>query len=98
MQLSPDWLQQYVNALYNAVPRQVQVQPKAKGRLAVQVDELWPFVNSKGQQQWVWLALDVVTRLSVASSATGAGLQLLLYSQHQPDSLPIQLVLPKAGS
>ena len=62
MQLSPDWLQQYVNALYNAVPRQVQVQPKAKGRLAVQVDELWSFVNSKGQQQWVWLALDVVTR------------------------------------
>ena len=62
MQLSSDWLQQYVNTLYNAVPRQVQVQPKAKGRLAVQMDELWSFVNSKGQQQWVWLALDVATR------------------------------------
>lgn len=62
MQLSPDWLQQYLNTFYKAVPRQVQVQPKAKGRLAVQMDELWSFVNSKGQQQWGWLALDVATR------------------------------------
>lgn len=62
LQLSPDWLQQYVNAFYNAVPQRVQVQPKTKGRLALQMDELWSFVTAKGQQQWVWLALDVATR------------------------------------
>ncbi|NEQ26160.1 MAG: IS1 family transposase, partial [Microcoleus sp. SIO2G3] len=43
-------------------PQQVQVQPKAKGHLAVQMDELWSFVDDKGNKQWVWLALDVATR------------------------------------
>lgn len=62
MQLSEDWLQGYVNEYYEAVPQQVQVQPKAKGQLAVQMDELWSFVDNKGNKQWVWLALDVDTR------------------------------------
>jgi len=44
------------------VPRQVQVRPKAKGALTVQMDELWSFVDEKGNKQWVWLALDVKTR------------------------------------
>ncbi|WP_445243201.1 MULTISPECIES: IS1 family transposase [unclassified Microcoleus] len=26
------------------------------------MDELWSFVDSKGNQQWVWLALDAETR------------------------------------
>lgn len=65
LQLSEAWLQDYVNRCYKAVPRQVQVQPKAKGRLAVQMDELWSFVDDKGNKQWVWLALDVETRESV---------------------------------
>jgi len=28
----------------------------------VQMDELWSFVDNKGNKQWVWLALDVDTR------------------------------------
>ena len=35
--------------------------PKAD-RLRVQMDELWSFVNHKGEKQWVWLALDAQTR------------------------------------
>jgi insertion element IS1 protein InsB len=62
MQLSEDWLQRYVNRYYQAVPQVVQVQPKSKGKLAVQMDELWSFVDSKGNKQWIWLALDVETR------------------------------------
>jgi len=26
------------------------------------MDELWSFVDNKGNQQWVWFALDVETR------------------------------------
>lgn len=26
------------------------------------MDELWSFVDDKGNKQWVWLALDVTTR------------------------------------
>ena len=62
LQLSEDWLQRYINRGYAQLPRQVQVQPKAKGRLEVQMDELWSFVDNKGNKQWVWLAIDVVTR------------------------------------
>ncbi len=60
--VSEPWLQNYVNGKYEAVPRQVTVQAKPKGRLTVQMDELWSFVDDKGNEQWVWLALDVVTR------------------------------------
>lgn len=62
MNLSEDWLQRYVNRCYAQVRQRVQVQPKAKGRIEVQMDELWSFVDDKGNKQWVWLALDVATR------------------------------------
>ena len=62
LKLSASWLQRYVNRSYEGVPRQVQVMPKPKGPLTVQMDELWSFVIDKGNTQWVWLALDVATR------------------------------------
>ncbi len=62
LEVSEPWLQNYVNGKYETVPRQVRVQAKPKGRLTVQMDELWSFVDDKGNEQWVWLALDVVTR------------------------------------
>lgn len=33
-----------------------------KGSLTIQCDELWSFVDNKGNKQWVWLALDAGTR------------------------------------
>lgn len=62
LQISESWLQQYVNAYYATIAQQVQVQPKPVQRLTVQMDELWSFVDDKGNEQWVWLALDVETR------------------------------------
>lgn len=38
------------------------MQPKPQRRLTVQMDELWSFVEDKGHEQWVWLALDTETR------------------------------------
>jgi insertion element IS1 protein InsB len=62
LKLSESWLQGYVNQCYKVVPRQVQVIAKPQGSLTVQMDELWSFVDDKGNKQWVWLALDVTTR------------------------------------
>jgi insertion element IS1 protein InsB len=62
LQLSESWLQQYVNQTYEQVPRQATVVPKTTARLTVQMDELWSFVDDKGNKQWVWLAMDVGTR------------------------------------
>ena len=36
--------------------------PKDKGKLTVQMDELWSFVDHKGNKQWVWLAMDADNR------------------------------------
>ena len=60
--MSEDTVQRYVNSQAAAVKKQVEVTPKQKKRLSVQMDELWSFVDSKGNQQWVWLALDAQTR------------------------------------
>ena len=60
--VSDSWLQDYVNACYAAVPKTAAVSPKAKGKLKVPMDELWSFVDHKGNQQWVWLAIDTDTR------------------------------------
>jgi len=60
--VSNSWLQHYVNDSYEAVPKTAEVMPKAKGKMKVQMDELWSFVDNKGNKQWVWLAIDVDTR------------------------------------
>ena len=62
MGVSESWLQNYVNHLYAAVEAQVTIIPKAVGKHTVQMDELWSFVDNKGDKQWVWLAMDVKTR------------------------------------
>ena len=62
MQVSEQWLQTYVNAKYASLQQKVQVTPKPKHRLTVQMDELWSFVNDKDHEQWVWLAIDADTR------------------------------------
>jgi insertion element IS1 protein InsB len=58
--VSESWLQQYVNHKYAAVPKTVNVSSK-KGHLTIECDEMWSFVQDKGNKQWIWLALDVAT-------------------------------------
>ena len=62
LQISELWVQQYVNQKYPQVSQEVQVRPKPKRRLTVQMDELWSFVDNKGDKQWVWLAINAKTR------------------------------------
>jgi insertion element IS1 protein InsB len=62
MGVSESWLQRYVNSLYAAVEPKVTVMEKALGKHRVQMDELWSFVDHKGNQQWVWIAIDARTR------------------------------------
>jgi len=44
------------------MPRQVKVTRKKKGKLIRQLDEMWSFVGNKQKKQWLWLALDELTR------------------------------------
>jgi IS1 family transposase len=60
--VSDSGLQTDVNACYEAVPKAAEVIPKAKGKLKVQMDELWFFVDHKGNKQWVWVMIEADTR------------------------------------
>lgn len=60
--VSESWLQSHVNQHYATISQTVAVKPKAKGKLTVQMGELWSFVDDKGNQQWVWLAMDAQSR------------------------------------
>ena len=56
--VSERWLQRYVNKKYASQARGVTVSEKKTLALTVECDELWSFVNDKGNKQWVWLAID----------------------------------------
>lgn len=60
--VSEHWLQNYVNEKYEKVPKQLVVRDKPKGCLTIQCDEMWSFVDNKGNKQWIWLVLDVDSR------------------------------------
>jgi insertion element IS1 protein InsB len=60
--VSPRWLQYYVNKKLGAVKREVEVKSKKRGKLTIQCDEMWSFVGNKGNKQWIWLAIDVLTK------------------------------------
>jgi len=54
--VSWSWLQDYVHQLL--IP-QGEVSVKSPGRLTIECDELWSFVNSKENDVYIWLAIDL---------------------------------------
>ncbi len=60
--VSERWLQSYVNQNLGAVKREVQVTSKKRGKLIIQCNEMWSFVGFKDNKQWIWLAIDVLTK------------------------------------
>ena len=63
--VSEKWLQDYVNKKYSEIKLEIDVPNKKKGKIVIQCDEMWSFVLNKGQKQWIWLAIDVETKLIV---------------------------------
>jgi len=57
-QVSWSWLQDYVNQKLARTPRQVNVPEKPLGKLIIECDEMWSFVDRKKNEVYIWLALD----------------------------------------
>ncbi len=57
-QVSWSWLQDYVNQRLARTSRQIEVSVKSPGRLTIECDEMWSFVNSKKNEVYIWLAID----------------------------------------
>jgi hypothetical protein len=60
--VSWSWLQNYVNNKLAAVPRQVKVSDKPKGKLFRECDEMWSLVFSKTIKVYIWRLIDRKTR------------------------------------
>jgi len=65
VEVSEKWLQDYVNQKYKDVEKKIDIPPKKKGKITIQCDEMWSFVLNKGNKQWIWLAIDIETKLIV---------------------------------
>lgn len=55
--ISETWLQKYINSKYESILTEVVVN-YISGSLIVQCDEMWSFVQSKENKQWIWLAIN----------------------------------------
>ena len=85
--VSLTWLLSFIAELYGNLPDDLNFQVVGGGSqavalytLAVEADEMWSFVGSKDNKQWIWMALDVATRqvidLHVGPRDRDAALQL----------------------
>lgn len=70
--ISIRWLLDFMVTRFAAAPDHLHVQPIASscdivlGCLEVEAEELWSFVQTKANAQWLWLALDKQTRQILA--------------------------------
>src|SRR5262249_16629191 len=67
------WLLNFITELYTELPEDLNVdfsQPDKSAiqllQLAAEADEIWSFVASKENKQWVWIAIDVDTKQVIA--------------------------------
>lgn len=55
-------LQNYVNNKYENIVQVVNVNEQKKGKLTIECDEMWSFVERKSNKQWIWLAKNIETK------------------------------------
>ena len=70
--VSMKWLLEFMMATYDDLPEHLNVRLMENHKNVViqalesEMDELWSFVESKENKQWVWIALDTHTRQIIA--------------------------------
>jgi insertion element IS1 protein InsB len=66
------WLMNFFVTCFATLPDHLHVHPVASprdvliGRLEVEADEMWSFVQKKANKRWVWIAMDKQTRQIIA--------------------------------
>ena len=60
--VSWSWLQNYVNNKLACIPRQIRLSVKPSGKLTIECDEMWSFIDSKKNEFYIWLAINRNTR------------------------------------
>jgi IS1 family transposase len=66
------WLLEFMAEQFQAAPAHLHVKPPVRTpavivqRLEAELDELWSFVGTKANRQWVWIAMEATTRQVIA--------------------------------
>lgn len=73
MKVSLRWLLTFIGELSDSLPKDLNVElPRRVGdqveifRFDAEADEMWSFVGRKENKQWIWIAIDVESRLVIA--------------------------------
>jgi insertion element IS1 protein InsB len=70
--VSLTWLLHFMVECFAACPDDLHVQLPAQptavvmSRLEAEADEMWSFVQKKANKQWIWIAMDAITRQIIA--------------------------------
>jgi len=80
LEIRPHRLYRYLEELYGEVPGDLWAQVPFEAELELRVyecesDELWSFVGSRANKQWVWVALDRSSRQVVALHVGNRGVE-----------------------
>ncbi|WP_448380920.1 IS1 family transposase [Gloeomargarita sp.] len=65
--ISKSWLHRYTKYVVAYTAESLDVAPHKDGELELEWDEVWSFMGSKQNPQWLWLALEKTMRLIVAA-------------------------------
>jgi insertion element IS1 protein InsB len=69
MGISIRWLLYYIKELYSNLPKELETKPKQVGEYQVyciKCDEMWSYVGKKKNQQWLWIAMDAISKQIIA--------------------------------
>lgn len=66
--VSETWLQNYINRQATYTAKVMDVIPTKKSPLILECDEMWSFVGTKDNKQWLWVALEMQTRKILAAA------------------------------
>ena len=70
--VSLTWLLHFMVECFTACPEELHVQLPAQptavllSRLEAEADEMWSFVQKKANKQWIWTAMDAISRQIIA--------------------------------
>lgn len=73
MNVSLSWLLIFFRQVTNDIPADLGVIKPKKSKLTIELDEMWSFVGSKANKQWIWLAIDRATGQIVGFHIGGRG-------------------------
>lgn len=62
MNVSLTWLLAFFGLVTSEIPEDMGIIKPKKSKLTIELDEMWSFVGSKENKQWIWLAIDRATK------------------------------------